>query len=160
LTRSGHLQESFGISLGLVARLWRNEVDRRLAALGLTESRWLALLYLSRMPHPVTQRELADAMGVQGPTLVHILDWLESEALVERRTASGDRRSKAVHLASKAAPVLKRIEHTTAAVRSEILSGISEPDMRICLHVFEQLAGKLGGPPRLVRRADSASASV
>ena len=31
-------QEQFGLRLGLVARLWRAEIDRRLAAFGLTES--------------------------------------------------------------------------------------------------------------------------
>src|SRR3546814_19594268 len=78
-------QELFGLRLGLVARLWRAEIDRRLAAFGLTESRWLTLLHLSRLSEPVTQRELAESVGVQGPTLVRTLDWLEAEGRSEER---------------------------------------------------------------------------
>jgi len=149
-----NIQEQFGLWLGVVARLWRAEIDRRLAAFGLTESRWLTLLHLSRLSEPVTQRELAESVGVQGPTLVRTLDWLEAEGLIERRTVSADRRTKSVHLGAAAAPVLEQIEAVTAAVRAEIFSGVAEDDVAICVRVFEQLAAKLGGAPRALRPAD------
>lgn len=134
--------------LGQVARLWRGEVDRRLATFGLTESRWLALLHLSRIGGPVTQRELAAAMGVQATTLVHILDGLEADGLIERRAASADRRSNALHLGRKAGPVLARIEATTAAVRAEIFAGIAESDLKTCVRVFGQIVERIGGASR------------
>ncbi|MEJ7930496.1 MarR family transcriptional regulator [Ramlibacter sp. AN1015] len=139
------IQEEFGLRLGLVARLWRAEIDRRLASVGVSESRWLALLHISRLPHGVTQRELAEALGVQGPTLVRTLDRLEAEGLIERRTEAGDRRTKSVHLPAETAHVLQRIEMTAATVRAEILSDISPAEMTTCLRVFDKIAGKLGG---------------
>ncbi len=148
------IQEQFGLWLGMVARLWRAEIDRRLAAFGLTESRWLTLLHLSRLSTPVTQRELAESVGVQGPTLVRTLDWLEAEGLIERRTASADRRTKSVHLGAAAAPVLEQIEAVTAAVRAEIFSGVAAEDVATCVRVFEQLAARLGGAPRTLRPTD------
>ncbi|OSQ34754.1 MULTISPECIES: transcriptional regulator SlyA [Thalassospira] len=147
-------QEQFGLRLGLVARLWRAEIDRRLATFGLTESRWLTLLHLSRLPQAATQRELAEAVGVRGPTLVRTLDRLEAEGLIERRTETADRRTKSVHLRAEAAPVLERIEATAAAVRAEILSDITSDEVATCLKVLEQIAGKLGGTPRAMRPAD------
>ena len=147
-------QEQFGLRLGLGARLWRAEIDRRLAAFGLTESRWLTLLHLSRLPEAATQRELAAAVGVQGPTLVRTLDRLEAEGLIERRTEAADRRTKSVHLRAAATPVLERIEATAAAVRAEIFSDISSDEVATCLKVLEQIAGKLGGTPRAMRPAD------
>ena len=138
-------QEQFGLRLGLVARLWRAEIDRRLTAFGLTESRWLTLLRLSRLTEAATQRELAEAVGVRGATLVRTLDRLEAEGLIERRTEASDRRIKSVHLRAGAAPILERIETTVAAVRAEIFSDISHAEMTTCLKVFEKIAGKLGG---------------
>jgi len=140
-------QEQFGLRLGLVARLWRAEIDRRLATFGLTESRWLTLLHLSRLPQAATQRELAEAVGVRGPTLVRTLDRLEAEGLIERRTEASDRRTKSVHLRAEAAPVLERIEATAAAVRAQIFSDLSQAEVTTCLKVLEQIAGKLGGTP-------------
>lgn len=147
-------EEQFGLWLGMVARLWRAEIDRRLAAFGLTESRWLTLLHLSRLPEPVTQRELAESIGVQGPTLVRALDRLEDEGLIERRAEAADRRTKSVHLGAGAAPVLEQIEAVTAAVRAEIFSCVSEEDVATCVRVFERLALKLGGVPRALWPAD------
>ncbi len=144
-------QEQFGLRLGLVARLWRAEIDQRLAAFGLTESRWLTLLHLSRLPEAATQRELAEAVGVRGPTLVRTLDRLEAEGLIERRAEAADRRTKSVHLRAEAAPILERIEAATAAVRAEIFTGISHAEVTTCLTVFEQIAGKLGGAETTVR---------
>lgn len=146
-------QEQFGLHLGLVARLWRAEIDRRLAAFGLTESRWLTMLHLSRLAEAATQRELAEAVGVQGPTLVRTLDRLEAEGLIERRTEARDRRTKSVHLRAEAAPVLERIETTVAAVRVEIFSDISHAEVTTCLKVFDKIAGKLGGTPRATQLA-------
>lgn len=146
-------QERFGLHLGLVARLWRARIDRRLAAFGLTESRWSTLLHLSRLAETATQRDLAEAVGVREPTLVRTLDRLEAEGLIERRTEAGDRRTKSVHLRPEAAPVLERIEATLAAVRAEIFSGTSHAEVSTCLKVFEQIAGKLGGAPRAMQLA-------
>lgn len=153
MKRSLNDQERFGLHLGLVARLWRAEIDRRLAAFGLTESRWLILLHLSRLGEAATQRELAEAVGVRGPTLVHTLDWLEAEGLIERRTEACDRRTKSVHLRAEAAPVLERIETTVAAVRVEIFSDLSPAEVATCLKVFEQIIGKLGGTPKTMQLA-------
>lgn len=136
-------QEQFGLWLGLVARLWRTEIDRRLSAFGLTESRWVTLLHLSRLRGPVTQRELAETVGVQGPTLVRTLDWLEAEGFIERRATPADRRSKTVHLGAAAGPVLARIEEATATLRAQILSDVDDADVAVCLKVFQQLAGRL-----------------
>src|SRR3546814_18909234 len=83
------------------------------------------LLHISRLPHAATQRELAEAVGVRGPTLVRTLDRLEAEGLIERRTEAADRRTQSVNLRAEAAPVLERIEAPAAAVRAEIFSDIS-----------------------------------
>ncbi len=138
-------RELFGVWLGQIARLWRGEIDRRLSPLGLTEARWLTLLHLSRMDGLVTQKELAAAVSVQGPTLVRTLDWLEAECLIERRPIAGDRRAKSVHLTDKAAPNLARIQTVAEGLRAKIFTGIDEADIQTCLRVFEGIAGKLGG---------------
>ncbi len=114
----------------------------------------MTLLHLSRLPQAATQRELAEAVGVRGPTLVRALDRLEAEGLIERRTEAADRRTKSVHLRAEAAPVLERIEATTAAVRAEILSDLSHAEVATCLKVFEKIADKLGGTPRAMQPVD------
>lgn len=61
-------QHRFGMQLAQMSRGWRAELDRRLAGLNLSQARWLVLLHLARFPDAPTQRELAQSVGVEGPT--------------------------------------------------------------------------------------------
>ena len=72
-------QHRFGMQLAQMSRGWRAELDRRLAGLGLSQARWLVLLHLARFDEAPTQRELAQSVGVEGPTL-----W----ALMKKNSAS------------------------------------------------------------------------
>lgn len=143
--------ERFGVLLGQIARSWRVEIDRRLLPFGLTEARWLILMHLSRNGVPMTQIELANRVGVKGPTLVRTLDWLEKEGLIERRSINGDRRAKSIHLCDKAGPVIKQIEGVAESVRAEIFAGVAEAELVTCLRIFDHIAQKLGvtAAPRL-----------
>src|SRR3989338_5254352 len=83
-------QHRFAMQLAQLSRGWRAELDRRLAGLGLSQARWLVLLHLSRFEALPTKRELAQSVGVEGPTLARLLDRLEAQGLV-RRPASTPR---------------------------------------------------------------------
>ena len=143
------LQWRLGRAVGQVNRRWRARLDARMAGAGLTEARWLPLLHLARWGDGLTQKELAASLGVEGPTLVRTLDWLEGESLVERREAPHDRRAKTLHLTAQARPLIHRIEAAATGVRAEILSGIPEADLAACLQVLERVAQGLAiaSPP-------------
>ncbi|MEX1058151.1 MAG: MarR family transcriptional regulator [Natronospirillum sp.] len=144
-SKSSQTREQFGHRLGQAGRLWRAEVDRRLSPHGLTESRWRLLLVLIRADHPLRQKELAEALCVQGPTLVRTLDWLEQEGLVERRSIAGDRRARTIHLTQQAAPSIERIQAVVESVRQDVFQGIDPEDVQTCLTVFDQIISNLGG---------------
>lgn len=129
-----------GVAIAQIARRWRVRLDQRILPFGLTESRWLVLLSLARRGDNVTQKDLAGRLAVEGPTMVRTLDWLEAQGFVERRAAPGDRRAKTIHLTEAARPVLQRIEAEAAAVRAEILEGIPEEDLAMCLAVLDRVA--------------------
>ncbi|MBC5763018.1 MarR family transcriptional regulator [Ramlibacter albus] len=137
--------EQFGNSLGRVSRLWRAEIDRRLAEHGSTDAQWLALLRLQTMDQPVTQAALAAAIGVQNPSMVRMLDRLEAEGLIERTAVPGDRRAKAVRLTAKARPRLARIRTVTDSLRTELFRGIDARELDACMRVFSLLESKLRG---------------
>jgi len=144
------LREHFSIKLSLVARLWRADVDARLAPLGLTQARWYILLRLQTLPVGVTQKDLAEAVGIQGPTLVRTLDSLEQEGLIRRCPVTGDRRAKTVRLTDKATPLLEQIRTVADSVRAAILADVPRGDVETCVRVFdvmiERLSVSLGRP--------------
>ena len=133
----------FASQLAQLSRAWRAELDRRLADLGLSQARWLVLLYLSRFEHQPTQRELARSVGVEGPTLARLLDALEAQGLVSRQPVADDRRAKRIVLCPPATPLIERIEKISAQLRSELFAGIDEEDLNRCLAVHAKILGNL-----------------
>lgn len=132
-------REHFGQLLGETARAWRAALDRRLRPVGLSGARWLVLLHLARADAPLSQKELADRIGIEGPTLVGLLDRMVQDGWVERRPSGSDRRSNTVHLTGAARRAIRRIEATAAALREELLSGVSEEELDVCARVLARI---------------------
>lgn len=136
-------EHRFGMQLGHLTRGWRAELDRRLADLGLSQARWLVLLHLARFTASPTQRELAQSVGVEGPTLARLLDSLEKQGLVQRQAVVEDRRAKKILLSDTALPLIEKIETIANVLRIELLEGVSEDDLRVSMRVHSQILANL-----------------
>ena len=136
-------EHRFGMQLAHMSRGWRAELDRRLADLGLSQARWLVLLHLARFQEPPTQRELAQSMGVEGPTLARLLDSLEAQSLVQRHAVAEDRRAKKIVLCDTAWPLIQKIEAIATALRVELFAGIDEEELRVCMRVHTRILANL-----------------
>ena len=132
----------FAITLGKVSRRWRTRLDERLRHTGLTQARWIVLLQLSR-DGSLSQRELAERVGVEGPTLVRVLDRLERQGLVARRACGEDRRVKKIVLTKAAAPVLDEITSISGQLRKELLGDIPADDLANALQVLKTISDRL-----------------
>jgi MarR family transcriptional regulator for hemolysin len=131
------------MQLAHLSRGWRAELDRRLAGMGLSQARWLVLLHLARFTDTPTQRELAQSVGVEGPTLARLLDSLESQGLVMRQAVVEDRRAKKILLCASARPMIEQIEAIANQLRAELFTGIDEEDLRVVTRVHSQLLANL-----------------
>ena len=136
-------QHRFAMQVAQLSRAWRSELDRRLVGLGLSQARWLVLLHLARFTEMPTQRELAQSVGVEGPTLARLLDSLESQGLVTRVAVPEDRRAKKIALQPKEQPLIEKIEAISTQLRHEVFAGIDEDDLRRCQQVHARVLGNL-----------------
>ncbi|WP_338525768.1 MarR family transcriptional regulator [Pseudomonas batumici] len=136
-------EHRFGMQLAHMSRGWRAELDRRLAGLGLSQARWLVLLHLARFTEAPTQRELAQSVGVEGPTLARLLDSLETQGLVQRQSVLEDRRAKKIVLSPSARPLIEQIETIATALRHELFVGVDEEELRICMRVHSRILANL-----------------
>ncbi|ALZ84452.1 MULTISPECIES: MarR family transcriptional regulator [Pseudomonas] len=134
----------FGRQIFHVSRAWRAELDRRLSHLGLSQARWQVLLNLARMKGvQPTQRELAQSISIEGPTLARLLDGLEKQGLVKRLAVTEDRRAKRIMLTQEAGPLIEKIETIAEALRKELLSGLDDAEIAICQQVHQRVLANL-----------------
>lgn len=132
-------QEQLGLTIGEVARCWRTRLNERLRPLGLSQARWMVLLHLSKRGDGVVQKELAEWLGIEGPTLVRILDRMTEDGWIERRESPTDRRAKTVHLTQQSCAIIKQINTVAAKLRAELLADINPADIEACMRVLQQI---------------------
>ncbi|QJQ93983.1 MULTISPECIES: transcriptional regulator SlyA [Halomonadaceae] len=122
------MNQNIGFRLSRLPRLWRAIIDKRLAPLELTQTRWITLYHLGRLDGQ-PQCDLARAIGVEAPSLVRTLDQLAEQGLIERCPCEQDRRTKRVFLTPQATPLLQRIDKVVTAAREEMLAGLSDQEV-------------------------------
>lgn len=88
------------------------------------------------------QRDLARAVGMDGPTMVGVLDRLEAQDFIVRRAAPHDRRAKCVFLTKAGRALLVRADSAILKVRRDLLNNVSHADMIAAMRVFSAIAGQ------------------
>jgi MarR family transcriptional regulator for hemolysin len=136
-------REQFGFRLGRLTRLWRSRFDEKMKPHGLTQARWVVMVHLRRGGDGFQQKALANFIGIEGPTLVHILDNLEKQLLIERRQDKADRRGKTVHLTDEGWRMVDVFDGVAAEIRQQHLADIPDADLAHCLAVFEHIENSL-----------------
>jgi MarR family transcriptional regulator for hemolysin len=136
------LKAQFFDELWKASRRVRTLFDARVRAKGLTLARGRTLILLARQDG-VTQTELADALEIEGPTLVRLLDGLEKHGLIERRPVHGDRRAKQIGLSTAGRKEAVLVGEIVQEVRNEVLKDVSEDDLRAALRVFQAMTRNL-----------------
>jgi MarR family transcriptional regulator for hemolysin len=133
----------FGFALVGLARRWRRALDERMATLGLSDAAWPPLVHLDRSGDGITQVELAARCGIDGSTLVRLLDLLGEQGLVERRACPTDRRSRLVFMTAKGRRSLASVYRVLQQAEVEMLRDIDDRRLQATLDVFKQIEGRL-----------------
>lgn len=134
---------SLGSTLMRVARCWRREIDSTLQSHGLSQTMVMPLIVLNRAAGPVRQGLIADEIGVEGPSLVRVIDVLERDGLISRVCDLSDRRAKMVALTAAGKDKAAEIEIILADIRNELTADIDPESLATTLDVMQQLLGKL-----------------
>ena len=143
----------FGFRISRIARRLRQAVDLELRAYGLTEATWRPLVYVARLGAGVRQKELAIALGIEGPSLVRLLDSLERRGLIERREDEDDRRARGIYLTPTGRELQKRVLRISETIQRQLLSAVRPADLNACDRAFRAIETALDRPimPALTR---------
>jgi MarR family transcriptional regulator for hemolysin len=129
----------FADELSKVSRKMRTLFDARVKTIGLTLSRAKTLLLLARKDG-VTQTELADALEVEGPTLVRLLDGLEKQLLIQRLSVEGDRRAKHIALTAGGRKLATDLTRVVDDFRRDVLAGVDPQDVTAAIRLLRNMS--------------------
>lgn len=135
--------ERFSAAVHNTARGWRLLIDKQLKHLGIGQAGWMTIAMIAKSGEPMSQRALADLVGVEGPSMVSMLDRLEREGLVTRAPSPTDRRVKLVHLTDAGTTLYQQVREQANAVRAALLGDIAPDKLAAATELLELLRARI-----------------
>lgn len=133
-------ENSIGFIVNRAAKAFVKALDSELREkVGVTFGQWKVIVMLVNQDG-LTQKEIADKLGLEGPTLIPIIDKMERERLVIRKVDSGDRRNNRIYRTEKVdAALWDRTLECALKIRQISIRNIPEQNINIARNVLEKV---------------------
>jgi MarR family transcriptional regulator for hemolysin len=132
--------DPIGLHLARAAKSVSRAFDAALTEAGGSLPVWLILVSLKSQQHGA-QREIADAIGIEGATLTHHLNKLEAAGLVTRRRDPANRRVHHVELTKAGDALFFALLERVVAFDRQLRAGVDEADLEQLRLLLDRLAG-------------------
>lgn len=136
-------ENSIGFVVYSASKAFQKAFDlelRNKIGITITQSKVIFALYMHSGP---TQRELADKIGVESPTLVPIIDKMEEDGYVKRKPDPQDRRIKRIYTTSKTDSLWDSMMECAAQIRKVSTKEVSEQEIKSALGVIKKITENL-----------------
>lgn len=128
----------------LAGRLWRKMAREAAAKHGVSEAASAPLIWIDRLGENVRQNALAEAVGIEGASLVRLIDELQASGLVIREPDPNDRRANSISLTPRGREVVAEVKDDIQSLRLQIFDGIAPGDVQATIRVFEAIKTAAG----------------
>lgn len=139
IEEDAYLLRDFTRDLLLAGRLWRKLARAAASRHGMSEAASAPLIWIDRLGENVRQNALAEAVGIEGPSLVRLLDELQASGMVVRAPDPTDRRANSVSLTEFGRKVVKEVNDDLLALRARVFAEIPADDLKAALRTFAVL---------------------
>jgi MarR family transcriptional regulator for hemolysin len=137
--------EPIGLRLTRTAKSVSRAFDDALGEAGGSLPTWLILVSL-KGERRGAQRELAEAVGVEGPTLTHHLNRMETAGLVTRTRDPENRRVHRVELTEAGEATFQRLVATVMAFDQRLRTGFTDPEIVALDGLLVRLRANVAAP--------------
>lgn len=137
--------EPIGLQVNRTAKLLGRAFDDALAQAGGSLPMWLVLVSLKTQPAGM-QRDLASAVGIEGPTLTHHLNRMEAEGLLQRTRDPQNRRVHRVDLTAAGETMFHRLRQAVMAFDRRLREGIAPDEIAVLSSLLDRLRRNVAQP--------------
>jgi MarR family transcriptional regulator for hemolysin len=135
-----------------LTRRWRQVLDSEFQSAGLTDATWRPLLHLHLLGDGVRQKDLAASVGIEGPSLVRLIDTLVTKGLIQRSEDVTDRRAKLLCLTPEGLLIVARIREIVTSLENELLSPLSDSEIFLFAQFIQRLESNVNDVRRRGKR--------
>jgi|SRR6476469_3334442 len=133
-------ENSIGFIINRTAKMLIQAFDQELRKeIGITFGQWKIIITLVNNDDGLTQKEIADKLGLEGPTLIPIIDKLEKDGFVTRMVDKNDRRNNRIFLTKKTISTLDLMINCGLRIKNMSMRDISEENVSITKDTLEKM---------------------
>jgi MarR family transcriptional regulator for hemolysin len=139
-------QDSIGYIVRSTAKVFESAFDQQLrkkADITGAQSRVIAALAL--LKDGMTQKEIANRIGIEAPTIVPIIDKLEEQGIVIRRPDHNDRRNNLIFLTGESEAKWELIIECARELEKASRQGLSQEELEITKKTLCKIAQNVAG---------------
>ncbi|CAM4466205.1 MarR family transcriptional regulator, transcriptional regulator for hemolysin [Stenotrophomonas lactitubi] len=134
------LQMQLSSGLLYAGRQWQRLADSRLGSYGISTACTMPLLMIGRSGGGIRQVALAQQLGMEGPSLVRLLDKLCASGLVRRECDASDRRANLLWLTEEGQALVRELEDQLIGLRQDVFGELSTDELHAVLKAWRLLA--------------------
>ena len=141
IMRKYDYQDSIGFIVRSTAKVFESAFDlqlRKKTDITVAQSRVIGALALVK--DGMTQKEIANRIGIEAPTIVPIIDKLEEQGIVIRRPDHNDRRNNMIFLTRKSEAKWELIIECALELEKASRQGLSEEELQLTKRTLRKIA--------------------
>ena len=135
-----------GLQVAQTAKALDRAFDDALTEAGGNRPTWLVLLAVMSGAAR-SQSELAERVGVSGPTLTHHLDRMEAAGLVRRNRDPRNRRAQSIELTADGRAQFLRLRDAAVAFDTRLRAGLDDAAITALRETLQRLAQNVRSSP-------------
>lgn len=124
-------------------RVWKQAATEVLADEDISITLAAMVVAVYRNSQGITQKALAEEIGINPGALVRLLDQATKAQLLERRELPGDRRARTLFILPQGEKLAKKVEDAADQLRHELMQGVSQEEIEQAVRtvrLFEERA--------------------
>jgi MarR family transcriptional regulator for hemolysin len=143
LIKQYNFDNSIGYKVYRTSRAFQKAFDLELRdKVGVTLSQWRVINVLVSF-NGITQKEIADKLEVEAPSLIPIIDKLQKIELVERRSDPKDRRINRIYLTKKTESLYESMHECGLSIIKLATKGIDQDQLNIVIKYLDTIINNL-----------------
>ena len=143
MVKQYNFDNSIGYKVYRTSRAFQKAFDLELRKnVSLSLSQWRVINILISF-NGITQKEIADKLEVEAPSLIPIIDKLQKIELVERRSDPKDRRINRIYLTKKTESLYESMHECGLSIIKLATKGIDQDQLNIVIKYLDTIINNL-----------------
>lgn len=120
-----------------VLRSWKQSAAKQIESAGISVSMAFMVIGVYKAKNGISQKELAEAMGINQGAMVRLIDRAVEAAYVKRVESPEDRRYKYLHILKEGELMAIKCMQEIDKVRNLLLEGVDHDEIEIAIRVLK-----------------------